>query len=317
MQRVILSAAFALAVTLPAQAQNGSLTRSFVSSSGVDTNPCTITQPCASFAQAYSKVGANGIVAALDPGKYGALIITGPVTINGNGWAAITGTPGNDAIDIIVASGNVTLTGLELDGAGAGKHGIYLTSPLNANATLNIRDCVVSNFLDSGIAIQPTLFQSGNVLSILIENTRSLNNSGNGIKIVPDNSGAIIGTITGTTVANNGNDGFDLEGNSSLAILTSIANSNGNYGIYTYLEGFLVLRGTVAIYNNTLDFLQVRVPIAGSPGLFYNSPGWFYNNSFGTFSAPNSFSDDTNTLLGYGLFGTVSPGPYPTALNRM
>ena len=34
----------------PAQAQNGTLTRSFVSSSGVDSNPCTITQPCASFA---------------------------------------------------------------------------------------------------------------------------------------------------------------------------------------------------------------------------------------------------------------------------
>src|SRR6202046_2276345 len=95
-----LLSAFAIVAGAPAQAQNGSLTRSFVSSAGVDTNPCTITQPCASFAQAYTKVGANGIIAALDPGKYGALTITGPVTINGNGWAAITGTSGNNAIAI-------------------------------------------------------------------------------------------------------------------------------------------------------------------------------------------------------------------------
>src|SRR5580704_16987229 len=84
----------------PAQAQNGTLTRSFVSSSGVDSNPCTITQPCASFAQAYTKVGANGIVAALDPGKYGPITIIGPVTVNSNGWAAITGSAGGTGITV-------------------------------------------------------------------------------------------------------------------------------------------------------------------------------------------------------------------------
>ncbi len=77
--------ALAIVASAPAQAQNGTLTRSFVSSSGVDSNPCTITQPCASFAHAYTMVWANGIIAALDPGKYGPLTITGPVTVNGNG----------------------------------------------------------------------------------------------------------------------------------------------------------------------------------------------------------------------------------------
>jgi hypothetical protein len=88
----------ALVASAPAQAQNGTLTRSFVSSSGVNTNPCTITLPCATFAQAYTAVGTNGIVAALDPGKYGPLTISGPVTINGNGWAAITAPAQNYGI---------------------------------------------------------------------------------------------------------------------------------------------------------------------------------------------------------------------------
>src|SRR5580704_4264114 len=97
--------------TAPAQAQNGSLTRSFVSSAGIDTNACTIAAPCATFAHAYTAIAANGIIAALDPGKYGPIAITGPVTINGNGWAAITGPAGNTAITINAGSGNVILTG--------------------------------------------------------------------------------------------------------------------------------------------------------------------------------------------------------------
>src|ERR1700722_20244849 len=105
-------AATAIVANTPVQAQNGSLTRSFVSSSGIDTNPCTITQPCATFAQAYTKVVPHRILAPLDPGKYGPLTITGPVTINGNGWAAITG-PAGGAITITAPPVNVTLVELE------------------------------------------------------------------------------------------------------------------------------------------------------------------------------------------------------------
>src|SRR5580704_8067253 len=101
--------AAAVIASAPAQAQNGSLTRSFVSSAGVDTNPCTITQPCATFAHAYTAIGANGIIAALDPGKYGPLTITGPVTINGNGWAAITAPAQGAGITINANTGNVIL----------------------------------------------------------------------------------------------------------------------------------------------------------------------------------------------------------------
>src|ERR1700721_1362412 len=102
-----LLSAIAIVASLPAQAQNGSLTRSFVSSAGVDTNPCTITQPCATFAHAYTAIGANGIIAALDPGKYGPITIAGPVTINGNGWAATSGPSSGTGINISSVSANV------------------------------------------------------------------------------------------------------------------------------------------------------------------------------------------------------------------
>jgi hypothetical protein len=65
-----------------------------VSSTGSDSNPCTVAAPCA---QAYSLVASNGIVAALDPGKYAQSTVTGNTTagfqINGN---AVINSYGNN-----------------------------------------------------------------------------------------------------------------------------------------------------------------------------------------------------------------------------
>ena len=131
-----------LVVSLPAHAA-GTLTRTFVSSSGVDTNACTIAAPCATFARAYSQVAPNGIVAALDPGKYGLLTITGPVTIDGNGWAAITALVNGSGILIQAQSGdNVILRGITVDGGGASApNGIEF----DTGASLTITGCTVRN----------------------------------------------------------------------------------------------------------------------------------------------------------------------------
>jgi hypothetical protein len=71
----------------------------------------------------YANTLPNGIIAALDPGKYGSLTISGPVTIDGNGWAAITAPAGSIgiAVNAAISGGDtVILTGLKIDGAGAG-----------------------------------------------------------------------------------------------------------------------------------------------------------------------------------------------------
>ena len=156
----------------PAQAQSGSLTRSFVSSTGVDTNPCTVTAPCATFERAYSMIGENGIIAALDPGKYGPLpnIVTG-VTVNGNGWAAIT-APAQGVGITDNGPGNVTLIGLEIDGAGAAYNGIVV----NSTGSLTVENCTLQNFIFSNSYSTPTgngiLLQTGCcTLNFTITNT--------------------------------------------------------------------------------------------------------------------------------------------------
>src|SRR3984957_10385518 len=144
----------ATAIVASAQAQAaGTLTRTFVSSAGVDTNPCTVAQPCATFAVAYAAVAANGIVAALDPGKYGPLTIIGPVTIDGNGWAAITAPGDVTAAGILInaeSGDNVILRGLEVDGADQpDTFGIRF----NSGALLAVSDCVVRNMTLTGLTV--------------------------------------------------------------------------------------------------------------------------------------------------------------------
>jgi hypothetical protein len=212
---VLLSAA-AIFACAPAQAQNGSLTRSFVSSTGVDTNACTIAAPCATFAEAYTKVGANGIIAALDPGKYGPIAITGPATINGNGWAAITATAQGNGITITAGSGNVTLTGLEIDGAGAAYNGIVF----NSGGNLVVKNCVLKDFV--------------------VNNSNNNGTFGNGILIAPA-SGTITFTIVDTIVSNSVDAGIIYLSPSGSATATGVidhvvaigSTTNGGIGAST------------------------------------------------------------------------------------
>jgi hypothetical protein len=219
-----------------APAQAGTLTRTFVSAAGSDSNPCTITQPCASFVAAYNAVAPNGIVAALDPGKYGPLTITGPVTINGNGWAAITAPAQGNGITVNAVTGNVTLTGLEIDGAQAAYNGIAFNSGTN----LMVSNCVVQN---------------------MVQDQYSDLNTGNGILLAPT-SGTIDIAITNTTVSNNGVAGLSYYPpsgsptvNGTFDRITATANVTGIYIDSSYASGgttSVTLTNSIASNNSGL-----------------------------------------------------------------
>jgi hypothetical protein len=326
MSRIILAAALALAATLPsvqAQAQNGSLTRSFVSSAGLDTNSCMITAPCASFAVAYTKISANGIIAALDPGKYGPLTITGPVTINGNGWAAITGPAAGDAIIINAVSGNVILTGIEVDGAGAAYNGIVF----NSGSSLTVTNCIVQNFIynvnalplqsGNGILMQPT---SGTV-SFAITNSTFSSNGFVGLYYLPQNGTAIAGGVIDHVDANNNataisiNTSLVTTGTTQFGISNSLISNNSAGGIFINNGGGAEL--AVSIDNSSVSSshngilasgasyinlgrsvitanLNFGVTNSTSPNLFYS---YGDNRINGNGSSANSTDNVNGTLL--------------------
>ena len=60
-----------------------------------------------------------------------------------------------------------------------------------------------------------------------------------------------LGSITGTTVANNTNNGFDFEGASLVTVVASFANLNSANGIYeNFTQGGLTLRDTISSLNS-------------------------------------------------------------------
>src|SRR6204780_1197108 len=79
----------------PAHAQ---ATRTWVSGVGDDANPCSRTAPCKTFAGAISKTSGPGEINCLEPGGFGALTITKPITIDceavSNGGVLVAGTAG-------------------------------------------------------------------------------------------------------------------------------------------------------------------------------------------------------------------------------
>src|SRR2546423_2744153 len=75
---------FVAALALPTAAF-GQATRTWVSGTGDDANPCSRTAPCKTFAGAISKTAAGGEIDALDPGGFGAGTITKGMTIDGGG----------------------------------------------------------------------------------------------------------------------------------------------------------------------------------------------------------------------------------------
>jgi hypothetical protein len=103
-------------VSVPAQAQ-----QVFVSGHGLDTNPCTVTQPCRTFQQAYNTVAANGEIDVLDPAGYGQLTITHGISIQGHGFGGITAVSGTAITVSATTSDPVTLNGLLIDGGGSGE----------------------------------------------------------------------------------------------------------------------------------------------------------------------------------------------------
>jgi hypothetical protein len=313
MRRTTIVIAAALAAILPAiPAQAASLTRTFVSSAGSDSNPCTITQPCATFAVAYAATAANGIIAALDPGKYGPLTIMGPVTVNGYGWAAITGPANGNAITINAnSSDNIALIGLNIDGAGAALNGIVF----NSGNGLTVTNCVVQNLhwtgintTGDGILIQPT---SGAV-SFVITNTVVSNNGFAGIFYDPPSGLATANVVIDHVVATNNQYGIIIDnstggGSAAAAISNSIASNNGTAGIVAQNAAALVVSidSTGASGNtNGIEAYGTAKVTLGRSVITANSGHGIFNST-----SPNTFYTYGNNQINLNAadFGVTAP----------
>src|SRR5437764_14504707 len=91
---------FTLIMLLVAASASAQATRTWVSGTGDDFNPCSLTAPCKTFAGALGKTAPGGEISVLDPGGYGTVNINKAITINGDGTLASIIASGTNGITV-------------------------------------------------------------------------------------------------------------------------------------------------------------------------------------------------------------------------
>jgi hypothetical protein len=270
-KQVALGVFVALAVLIvagtPAFAQ---ATRTWVSGVGDDANPCSRTAPCKTFAGAISKTATGGEINVLDPGGFGAVTITKPITISSWSFEAGVLVSGTNAIIVSVpnATDTVILRGLDIEGLGTGLSGVTVLT----GGDVWVENCTIHAFTDSGIKFTPTVAGSSlHVSNTYIRNNGNFGaNSGQGVLVAPTATAAAdfervrltrnVAGLRSTTVQ------------ASVTVTESLATNNVNAafassGAIMNLERSVVFKngtgvncggplriGNMSITDNTSDF---------------------------------------------------------------
>ena len=165
--------ALAAALALGSTAAHALNARSWVASTGADTNDCSRATPCATFDGAFAKTNAGGEITCADSGNFSFAIITKSITINCEGVLGSNGfsitTVGRFEVRTAVDD-RVILRGLDID-------------------LVSVSDSAV------------TFFNAGTLVLDHVKITSAKFNA-SGIKFIPNGPGKLI--VTDSMIANNG-----------------------------------------------------------------------------------------------------------------
>jgi hypothetical protein len=292
----VLAAALACSLfTVSAHAR----ARVFVASYGNDANPCTFGSPCKTFQQAVNVVDAGGEVTAIDSAGFQPVNISKAVTITSPPGVEAGIAPSPDGNAITIAAGPtdvVVLRGLTLEGAATGRTGIVFS----AGGGLEIVDCMIRNFTQTGIYVGP-----GSFIQLLISNTRVLDNPTAGIDLEPQaGGGEIFASFDNVTVNKNG---YGIFANSTVgdlraAITNSVISNNVTGGIAeTNGAGHgsaIVVKGSTISHNDYVSG-ESGISLSGSgASTVLLSHSLIFDNDIGikVSGASNAFSAGDNDI---------------------
>lgn len=245
--------AFVLLLTFMAfgQLAHAQATRTWVSGVGDDSNPCSRTAPCRTYAGALPKTATAGEIDALDPGSYGTFLITKSITINGIN-APLSGVTVSSGTGITVNAPNsvVHLRGLTINGLTdgptlAGAIGINVVA---ANSVY-IDDCQIANFSQQGINFNLTS------TGFLFVKRVDIRNCLNGGINVATTSGTARATIEQAKV-DASYIGYRAGANAVVNVRDSSASANGVSGFQADPGGILTLDRCMAV-NNVVGVRQI------------------------------------------------------------
>jgi hypothetical protein len=295
--------------------------RTFVSSTGLDTNSCLRLDPCRNFAAALAVVADGGEVVALDSAGFGPFTVSKPVAVVSplGVHAAIATTSGN-AITINVPDGTVALRGLYINSPNGASAGIQVLSP-----TPVILEGLVINGFFNGISDQVggvlvvtdstvrqiganCLFAGapGGLMKVVVEHSRFENCAFSGINIFQGGEAVVHDSIVTNSlygfVAQSFN-GFGVPGTGSLTVDHCAATHNTNGLITSGNSGTTFLEVSDSfVANNGLGIQQ------GTGGTVRVSRSTIVRNTTGV--SGTILSRSNNTLEDNDTNGTLTTGTF-------
>jgi hypothetical protein len=269
---------------LHAPAAHAQASRTWISGVGDDANPCSRTAPCKTFAGAISKTASGGEIDILDPGGFGAVTITKPITFDGGGGQVgsilVAGTNG---INVNSGTGTVILRNLRINGFSSGIDGIAF----NSGTSLLIENCEIFGFTQNGIHVAT----STGTNHLTIQNTTVYNNTQGGIQINPGGGTADV-TVFETKANSNGFGlGADSTSGGTISVIVDHSTFEENIG-----SGIQATGG-----NATILF--------GNSDLSHNSTGVNITTPAQVFSFQNNIlvQNSTANVGGTGTLQTKTP----------
>ena len=228
MTRTVFAAALVMGSSLAAFGQ----TRTWVSGTGSDANPCSRTAPCQTFAGAFNKTAANGEISVLDPGGFGTVNITKGITINGTGTLAsiLAANTTGVIVNAPAATDVIIIRDVSINGAstitGAGIR--YLSG-----GSLMVDHCWIygqkgtTSVNGRGISVEKSSNGNLKVIDTVIENV------GQDGVFMNTSAGEVSSTFDGVRIMNCGQDGIEASNNTRAAIRDSVINHIALVGIKT------------------------------------------------------------------------------------
>jgi parallel beta helix pectate lyase-like protein len=227
----------------PAQAQ---ATRTWVSGTGLDTNPCSRTAPCKTFAGAIVNTAPGGEISVLDPGGYGAVTITKSVTINGEGTLASVLVSSGNAINVnAAASDTVILRNLQINGTSGGSVGVNVIA---GNVTID--KCWIDGF-NVGFVGGMGVLVSASASTVLDIRDTDIAHSTTGVW-VQTSSGFAVTTLDNVRINSTPGYGLLAGSNAFVSVNRSYISKAGTAAVYTSSGSAVINVTDTHLTNNTI-----------------------------------------------------------------
>jgi hypothetical protein len=210
---IALVVGFAAACMLAPSEASAQASRTWVSGTGDDANPCSRTAPCKTFAGAISKTAAAGEINCIDTGGYGALTITKSIAIKCDNTEAGVLVAGTNGFVVSAASTDVVyVSGIDFEGLGAASNSLNGIK-FNTGGVLTVENCIIRGFGNTngtdgnGIFFAPT----AGTPKLFVDNTVIADNQNVGIEVKPGSGAGANAKIKNVRVSN-GTTGFRANG---------------------------------------------------------------------------------------------------------